>query len=52
MKEARQPLSTDIVQPIFHGIIKFTTSEILQEGLGRFTITRKWTRQFKKQYMN
>jgi len=41
MKKVRHALSPNIVQPIFHGMIKSTTLQILQlEGLGGFTITR------------
>ncbi len=41
MKKIRHVLSPNIVQPIFHGMIKSTTFEILQlEGLGGFIITR------------
>jgi len=50
MRKARKPLSIGIVQPIFHGMIK--KSKILQKGPRGFTITRKWTYQFMKQYMN
>jgi hypothetical protein len=52
MRKAGQPLSTGIVQLIFHGMIESTTFEILQEGPRWFIITRKWTRKFMKQYMN
>jgi hypothetical protein len=52
MREARHPLSSGIVQLIFHGMIESTTSKILQQGPGGFIITRKWTHQFMKQYMN
>jgi hypothetical protein len=40
MKEVGQPLSTSIVQPIIHEMIKFVAPKILQEGLGGFSITR------------
>lgn len=41
MKKVGHALSPNIVQPIFHGMIKCTTLQILQlEGLGGFTITR------------
>ncbi len=41
MKKFGHLLSPNIVQPIFHGMIKSTPLEILQlGGLGGFTITR------------
>ncbi len=41
MKKVGHALSPNIVQPIFHGMIKSTTLEILQlKGLGGSTITR------------
>ncbi len=40
MKEVGQLLSTNIVQPIIHGMIKFATPKILQEGLGGISVTR------------
>lgn len=43
MKEVGQPLLTSIVQPIFKGMI--------QSIVSKFIVTRKWSRQFMKQYV-
>ncbi len=52
MKSARQPLSTFVVQPILRGMIESLAPKILRNGHGRFVVTREWTRQFLKHYMN
>jgi hypothetical protein len=41
MKKVGQMLSTNIMQPIFHGMIEFVVFEILHEGLGGFIVIRK-----------
>jgi hypothetical protein len=51
MKQIGQTLSTNIVQPIFKGMIQSIAPKLIRLGCERFTITRKWFRQFMKQYM-
>ncbi len=51
MRKVGQPLSMGIVQPIIHGMIESTALIILQESPRRFTITKKQTHQFIKQYL-
>ncbi len=47
-----QPLSTSVVQPILRGIIESLTPKIFYNGHGGFIISREWTKQFLKHYMN
>jgi hypothetical protein len=51
MKQTSQTLSTNIVQPIFKGMIQSIASKLIKLGCGRFIIPRKWFRQFMKHYM-
>ncbi len=48
----KQLLFTFIVQPILRGTIESLVREILWTGHGGFIVTREWTRQFLKHYMN
>jgi hypothetical protein len=41
MKQIGEPLSTSIVQPIFRGMIKSSTLEILWDDLEGITITQE-----------
>jgi hypothetical protein len=52
MKSVGQPLSISMVQPILRGMIESLAPEILYNGRGGFIVTREWTRQFLKHYMN
>jgi hypothetical protein len=40
-----------IVQPILKGMIQSITIEFIKPRCGKFIITRKWFKQFMKQYM-
>jgi hypothetical protein len=53
MKEASQPLTTSTIQPIFCGMIKSLTLDVICDTkLNGFKVTRKRTHQFVKHYMN
>ncbi len=53
MKEAPQPLAISIVQPILNGMIEFLTPNVICDTKpSGFKVTREWTRQFMKHYMN
>lgn len=52
MCEACQPLSINIVQPIFWRMVKGIILEILCEHLCDFLVIREWACQFVKHYMN
>jgi hypothetical protein len=47
-----QPLSTYVVHPILKGMIESLAHKILCNGHGGFVVTREWSRQFLKHYMN
>jgi hypothetical protein len=51
MRKVGQPLSTSIAQPILKGMIQSIIPKLIRPRRGRFTITRKWFKQFMKQYM-
>ncbi len=40
-----------MVQPILRGMIE-SLAEILHNGHGGFVVTKEWTKQFLKHYMN
>jgi len=52
MKKIGQPLSISIVQPILKGMIQSITLEFIRPRCGGFIVTRKWFKQFMKQYMS
>ncbi len=52
MKSVGQPLSTYVVQPILKGMMESLAPKILYNGHGGFVVTREWTKQFLKHYMN
>jgi hypothetical protein len=52
MRIVGQPLFTFVVQPILRGMIESLALKNLCNGHGGFVVTREWTRQFLKHYMN
>ncbi len=52
MKNVGQPLFTSMVQPILIGMIESLAPKNLYNGHGGFVVTREWTKQFLKHYMN
>jgi len=52
MKNVGQPLFTSMVQPILIGMIESLAPKNIYNGHGGFVVTREWTRQFLKHYMN
>lgn len=52
MKKVGQLLSTSTVQPIVKNMIQTIALELIKPGCGRFTITRKWSKQFMKKMLD
>jgi hypothetical protein len=52
MKNVGQPLFTSMVQLILIGMIESLAPKNLCNGHEGFVVTREWTRQFLKHYMN
>jgi hypothetical protein len=52
MKSVGQPLLTYVVQPILRNVIESLAPEIIYNGHGGFVVTKEWTGQFLKHYMN
>jgi len=52
MRMASQALSTTTVQSILRGMIEGKAPELIREGREGFLMTREWTRQLMKHFMN
>ena len=52
MREAGQTLLISIVQPILRGMFKALAPQLLDDRPGGFTVSRQWTNEFMKVYMN
>jgi hypothetical protein len=52
MREAGETLFISIVQPILRGMLETLTPQFLNDRPRGFTMSRQWTNEFMKVYMN